>query len=280
MNIRSVWLTVWLKVTALAFAAVLSQSNPAAAVSCKTTGVYSANGNGQSVKIFFSFAEDCRDVVNIMWATPGGAWQQIEFKPYNEDYGTCIPYNRNCTANMTQRIGANPNESYLFKVQSCRTRVLASSVCSNWSRTNQYVPWHRLQLKHGGQYLDAEFCSNKIGLNPGSDYEGGACQLWWLVPVGGGWHRLQLKHGGQYLDAEFCSNKIGLNPGSDYEGGACQLWRLVPVGGGWSRLQLKHGNQYLDAEFCSNKIGLNAGSDFEGGACQLWRLVLSPDGIN
>jgi Ricin-type beta-trefoil lectin domain-like len=139
----------------------------------------------------------------------------------------------------------------------------------------RHPKWARLQLKHGGQYLDAEYCSTKIGLNPGSKYEGGACQLWRLKPVGGGWSRLQLKHGGQYLDAEYCSTKIGLNPGSDYEGGACQLWRLEPAGGGWNRHQLKHGGQYLDAEYCSTKIGLNPGSKYEGGACQLWRLVPS-----
>jgi hypothetical protein len=90
-------------------------------------------------------------------------------------------------------------------------------------------PYYRLQLKHGGQYLDATYCSSPIGLNPGSDFENGACQLWRLVPAGDGWNRLQLKHGGQYLDADHCSNTIGLNPGSNFENGACQLWRLVPV---------------------------------------------------
>ncbi len=88
--------------------------------------------------------------------------------------------------------------------------------------------YYRIQLKHGGQYLDADHCTTKVGLNPGSDYDGGACQLWRLVPVGDGWNRLQLKHGGQYLDADHCTTKVGLNPGSDYEDGACQLWRLVP----------------------------------------------------
>ena len=133
--------------------------------------------------------------------------------------------------------------------------------------------YYRLQLKFGGQYMDAERCSNRISLNPGSDFEGGACQLWRLVPSGDGWFRLQLKHGGQYLDAAHCSNRLSLNPGSDWEGGACQLWRFVPAGNGWSRLQLKHGGQYVDAERCSNKLGLHPGSDWDGGSCQLWRLV-------
>jgi Ricin-type beta-trefoil lectin domain-like len=133
--------------------------------------------------------------------------------------------------------------------------------------------YYRLQLKHGGQYLDADHCTNRISLNPGSDWDGGACQLWRLVSNGDGWSRLQLKHGGQYLDADHCTNKISLNPGSDWDGGACQLWRLVPNGDGWSRLQLKHGGQYLDADHCTNKISLNPGSDWDGGACQLWRLV-------
>jgi len=266
----------------MAFGVVLLMSfaGNARAIACQGSGIATAsNGNGQAVTLQFTFAEDCRDAVNIMWATPGGAWQQVEFKPYDSDYGSCIPYNRHCSVNMTRGIGANPSQSYLFKVQSCRTRTLASSVCGAWSNTAQYVPWSRLQLKHGGMFLDAEFCSAKIGLNPGSSFEGGACQLWRLVPVGDGWSRLQLKHGQQYLDAEFCSTKIGLNPGSSFEGGACQLWRLVPASDGWSRLQLKQGGKYLDAEFCSTKIGLNPGSSFEGGACQLWRLVLNPDGI-
>jgi Ricin-type beta-trefoil lectin domain-like len=91
-------------------------------------------------------------------------------------------------------------------------------------------PYYRIQLKHGEQYLDADHCSATISLNPGSDFAGGACQLWRFVPVGDGWSRLQLKQGGQYLDADHCSAKISLNPGSDFAGGACQLWRLVPAG--------------------------------------------------
>ena len=92
--------------------------------------------------------------------------------------------------------------------------------------------YYRLQLKHGGQYLDADHCGNRISLNPGSDWENGACQLWRFVPAGGGWNRLQLKHGGQYLDADHCGDRISLNPGSDWENGACQLWRFVRQAGG------------------------------------------------
>jgi hypothetical protein len=141
------------------------------------------------------------------------------------------------------------------------------------AQTKQY--YYRLQLKHGEQYLDADHCSTTVGMNPGSAYENGACQLWRLVPAGDGWSRLQLKHGGQYLDADHCTTKVGLNPGSDYENGACQLWRLVPVSDGWNRLQLKHGGQYLDADHCGPKVALNPGSNYEDGACQLWRLVPS-----
>ena len=133
--------------------------------------------------------------------------------------------------------------------------------------------YYRLQLKQGGQYLDADHCSTKVALNPGSDYADGACQLWRLVPAGDGWSRLQLKQNGQYLDADHCSTKVGLNPGSDYADGACQLWRFVPVADGWSRLQLKQSGQYLDADHCSTKVALNPGSEYAGGACQLWRLV-------
>ena len=90
--------------------------------------------------------------------------------------------------------------------------------------------YYKIQLKSSGKYLDAVQCSDQIGLNPGSDYAGGACQLWRLVPAGDGWYRIQLKSGGKYLDAVRCSDQVGLNPGSNYAGGACQLWRLVPAG--------------------------------------------------
>jgi len=110
--------------------------------------------------------------------------------------------------------------------------------------------YYRVQLKHGGQYLDASYCGPKVALNPGSTFENGACQLWRLVDAGNGWNRLQLKHGGQYLDADHCSRNVGLNPGSTFEDGACQLWRFLPAGDGWSRLQLKHGGEYLDADHC------------------------------
>jgi len=133
--------------------------------------------------------------------------------------------------------------------------------------------YYRIQLQHGGQYLDANHCSPEIGLNPGSDWEDGACQLWRFVPAGDGWFRIQLKHGGQYLDADHCGTRISLNPGSDWENGACQLWRLIPAGGEWRRLQLKHGGQYLDADHCGPRISLNPGSTWENGACELWRLV-------
>ena len=82
---------------------------------------------------------------------------------------------------MTRRIGADLGKTYLFKLQSCRTQVLASSICSEWWGFGEFQGWNRLQLKHGGKYLDAEFCSTKIGLNPGSLNEGRACQLWRLV---------------------------------------------------------------------------------------------------
>ena len=273
MKHRSIWLRA---VAILVFLTISSYSNPASA--CMTPGVITTSSNyfGQrAVNLMFVFAEDCRDVVNIRWGSYGGSWNQAEFKPYSDEFGTCIPYTRVCQTNMTGRVGADPDKSYVFSVQSCRTRVLASSVCSNWSSITEYEVWSRLQLKHGGLFLDAEYCSNKMSLNSGSDYEGGACQLWRLVPTDGGWSRLQLKHGREYLDAAFCGNQISLNPGSDFEGGACQLWRLVPAEGGWSRLQLKHGEQFLDAAYCSTTMSLNSGSDFEGGACQLWRLVPS-----
>jgi hypothetical protein len=118
----------------------------------------------------------------------------------------------------------------------------------------------------GGKYLDAKYCGDQLNLNPGSTYADGACQLWRMVPAGGGWFRIQLKYNGKYLDADHCSDALNMNPGSDYAGGACQLWRMVPVGGGWSRLQLKYNGKYLDAKYCSDQLNMNPGSDYEGGA--------------
>ena len=136
--------------------------------------------------------------------------------------------------------------------------------------------YYRLQLKSNGKYLDANKCSDQIGLNPGSSYADGACQLWRFVPAGGGYYRLQLKSNSKYLDAKYCSDEIGLNPGSNYAEGACQLWKLVPAGGGYYRLQLKSNSKYLDAKYCSDEIGLNPGSDYAEGACQLWKFAPAP----
>ncbi len=141
-------------------------------------------------------------------------------------------------------------------------------------------PYFRLQLKQGQRYLDAVNCSDRVALNAGSTYANGACQLWRLVPAGGGWSRLQLKQSAKFLDAVNCSDQVGLHPGSTYAGGACQLWRVVSAGDGWYRLQLKQGGQYLDAVNCSDNVAMNPGSDYAGGACQLWRFVHSPAPAN
>ncbi len=133
--------------------------------------------------------------------------------------------------------------------------------------------YYRLQMKSGGKYLDAVNCSEKVALNGGSAYAGGVCQLWRMVPAGGGWSRLQLKEGGKYLDSANCSDNVALNAASTYADGACQLWRLVPAGGGWSRLEVKQGGKFLEAAFCSDKVGLNTVSTYAQGDCQLWRLV-------
>lgn len=268
----------FLSSAAPALLAILLFSNCNIALACGSPGFLSASahyvtGGQKNVLLHFSYSPDCRDFSNIMWGTPGGTWKQITYPHYgDDDWGYCIPYNRFCTLDMTKRVGAEIGKTYLFKVQSCRTRVLAPSVCGDWS-DGGYTGWNRLQLKHSGQFLDAEYCTTKVGLGGRSDYNSGACQLWSLVPAENGWSRLRIKQGGKFLDAEYCGNKLGLNPASSFDGGACQLWRLVPAEGGWSRLQLKQGGQYLDAQFCGATIGLNPGSDYQGGACQLWRLV-------
>ena len=204
----------------------------------------------------------------------------------NNPLNTCIRSTSANSTNKTQLLAVIRFSQAIFLKRLIIATVLILSFVGQFFITNDAnaEQYYRLQLKHGGQYLDADHCGNTITLNPGSDWENGACQLWRLVAVGGGWNRLQLKHGGQYLDADHCGNTISFNPGSDWENGACQLWRLVAVGGGWNRLQLKHGGQYLDADHCGKTITLNPGSDWEAGACQLWRLVPQPvvidDGTN
>jgi hypothetical protein len=125
----------------------------------------------------------------------------------------------------------------------------------------------------GGKFLDAKYCSDQLNLNPGSDYDGGSCQLWRLVPADAGWSRLQLKRNGKYLDAKYCSDQLNMNPGSTFDNGSCQLWKFVPDADGWSRVMIKRNGKFLDAENCSDNVHLSDASTAEGGACQLWRLV-------
>ncbi len=105
-------------------------------------GVESYRGQPE-LMLYFTLPSRCNDVINIMWATPGGSWQQLKFDPYDDDFGFCIPYNGHCTYRIGHRINANLDEPYLFKVQSCRTRALASSVCGPWSYVAQYCPGGR-----------------------------------------------------------------------------------------------------------------------------------------
>ncbi len=117
------------------------------------------------------------------------------------------------------------------------------------------------QAGDGGKYLDAKFCGDYLNLNPGSEYEGGACQLWKFVPTGDGWARLQLKHNGRFLDADHCTDNLNMNPGSNWDGGSCQLWKFLPEGDEWGRLQLKNNGKFLDASFCSDEVKLSGEFD-------------------
>jgi hypothetical protein len=128
-----------------------------------------------------------------------------------------------------------------------------------------------------GKFLDAKSCEDNLQLNSNSTDEGGACQLWQLIPDSDGWSRLQLKYNKKYVDDEECKGDLYLNPGSREQGGACQLWRLVPDSDGWSRLQLKDNKQYLTAKDCDDiSLDDQASGDASGG--QLWRLVPDEDG--
>lgn len=154
----------------------------------------------------------------------------------------------------------------LAKCFACLPIVLAVAAMPSEPQTGYY----RLQLKQGGRFLAADSCSDLVAARPRTQWNGGACQLWRLVPQADGWTRLQLMQDGRFLTADHCSTAIGLRRFAD---GPCELWRLVRVHGGWSRLQLKGGGQYLAAPDCNNEIALDAGPARDGGACQLWRLV-------
>ncbi len=137
-----------------------------------------------------------------------------------------------------------------------------------------FLPHPASAQSDGGKYLDAKFCGDSLNLNPGSQFDGGSCQLWKMVPDADGWSRLQLKHNGKFLDAKFCRDDLHMDPGSTYDNGACQLWKFVPSGDPrWARLQLKKNGKFLDAANCSDNVQLSGPSGYEGGACQLWRLI-------
>jgi len=125
----------------------------------------------------------------------------------------------------------------------------------------------------GGRFLDAKYCTDTLNLNPGSDYDGGSCQLWRLVPDAAGWSRLQLKRNGKYLDARKCTDQLNMNPGSNFDNGSCQLWKFVPDADGWSRVMLKRNGKFLNADHCGDDVQLSDASTAEDGASQLWRLV-------
>jgi hypothetical protein len=129
---------------------------------------------------------------------------------------------------------------------------------------------YRLRLKDGNRYLD-HGCAKQVVVRSGGRAKD-PCQLWQVMPQGGGWFRLQAGNG-RFLDADHCTRKVGLSGRSEWEGGACQLWRLSGNVNGWSRLQLRHGNHYLDAEYCKETVSMHPGSDWAGGACQQWRLT-------
>jgi len=119
---------------------------------------------------------------------------------------------------------ANTNANTRAMTRSMPMGALAQAQTSPVAK-NQY---YRLQLKNGGKYLDASYCSDNIKLSGFSNYDNGACQLWRIIPSGDGYYRLQLKYGGKYLDASYCSDNTKLSGFSDYDNGACQLWQLVP----------------------------------------------------
>src|SRR5215469_1033627 len=75
---------------------------------------------------------NCNDAVNLMWAVPAGTWHQQEL---SQD--VCVPNDHSCLSYLD----FNVDKPYIFKVQSCRTRTLASSVCSPWSKEAYLLPY-------------------------------------------------------------------------------------------------------------------------------------------
>jgi hypothetical protein len=95
------------------------------------------------------------------------------------------------------RIQLKRNGLYLTMPQCGSPAVLTTTVtdasedCQLWrfspATKNNAVPaskvWSRLQSKHGNQYIDAAYCQPTFGLNPGSTYDGGACELFSIAPA-------------------------------------------------------------------------------------------------
>jgi hypothetical protein len=98
-----------------------------------TPGASITNYRGnQTIALGWHLPSNCNDTINLMWSVPAGGWHQQEL---GQD--VCIPYSRNCTSYLDFDV-AKP---YIFKVQSCRTRALAPSVCSPWSGVAHLLPY-------------------------------------------------------------------------------------------------------------------------------------------
>lgn len=51
--------------------------------------------------------------------------------------------------------------------------------CQMWAETQDDAQgWRKFQLRADGRFLDADHCSDRLAMNSGSDWAGGACQRW------------------------------------------------------------------------------------------------------
>jgi hypothetical protein len=128
---------------------------------------YAADYRGQhTIVLLFHRPSNCNDAFNVMVEVPPGGWNQVELDSNGDGScialsGTCIYYARN------DKINGNPDKPYIFKIQSCRTRTLAPSVCSPWSSLAYYLPYGPDTCQDGYVWREAS-ASDHVCVAPSS----------------------------------------------------------------------------------------------------------------
>jgi len=112
----------------------------------------------------------------------------VHMSPVSFDASGCQLWREVSAGDGWFRLQLKQSEQFL-DVENCagpvvRTNSLSDSpqgeACQLWRHAAPTADgqWFKLQLKHNNWFLDADHCTAKLGMNPGSTWEDGACQLW------------------------------------------------------------------------------------------------------